>query len=345
MVTTQTRPLLTAVVATPETGTAGTFIVMDLLSAVGNFWEMVHRETPQPPLFLPRLVTFDGEPYRDLHGVQITPHGSFEDFPKPDIVIIPELAIDPWKPLPNSFAAVADWLSSTYEDGAILASLCSGSVLLSETGLLEGQEATSHWAYCDAISTRHPGIKMRKERVLVPAGEGHRLITTGGFSSWHDLLLYLVGRIAGAEEARRLAKLFLLDWHADGQLPFAALTVGRKHDDPLVTAAQVWAANNYANANPVAAMAAESGLTERSFLRRFKKATGQSPLEYIQTMRIEEAKQALETTDDPFDAIAAEVGYSEPSAFRHLFRKLVGVTPSAYRRRHQRPEPRSTDQD
>lgn len=330
------RPLLTAVVTTPETGTAGTFIVMDLLAAVGNFWQTVHREAPGVPFFLPRLVTFDGEPYRDLHGVQITPHGSFEDFPSPDVVIVPELAIDPWKPLPNSFAAVADWLRSRYEAGAIIASLCSGSVLLSETGLLDGQEATSHWAYCDAIKSRHPGIKMRKERVLVMAGDGHRLITTGGFSSWHDLLLYLVGRIAGQEEARRLSKLFLLDWHLDGQLPFTGLTVGRNHEDRLVTAAQTWAADNYANPSPVSAMAAASGLTERSFLRRFKKATGQTPLEYVQTLRIEEAKQMLETTTRSFDEIAAEVGYSESSAFRHLFRKLVGLTPSAYRNKHRR---------
>jgi transcriptional regulator GlxA family with amidase domain len=324
------------VVATPETGTAGTFIVMDLLSAVGTFWHTVHREEPQMARFLPRLVTFDGEPYKDLHGVQITPHGSFESFPRPDIVIIPELAIDPWKPLPNTFAPVADWVRSAYEDGAIIASLCSGSVLLSETGLLEGEEMTSHWAYCDAIKTRHPGIKMRKERVLVMAGEGHRLISTGGFSSWHDLLLYLVGRLAGQEEARRLSKLFLLDWHLDGQLPFTALTVGRNHEDQLVTAAQVWAADNYSSPNPVSEMAAASELTERSFLRRFKKATGQTPIEYVQTLRIEEAKQMLETTDKSFDEIAVEVGYTEPSAFRHLFRKLVGMTASAYRTKHQR---------
>ena len=330
----QVKQLLTAVVTTPETGTAGTFIVMDLLASVGTFWAMLHREEPVAQRFVPKLVTFDGEPYRDLHGVQITPHRSFESFPRPDIVIIPELAIDPWKPLPNSFAPVAGWIRAQYEDGAIVASLCSGSVLLSETGLLDGEEATSHWAYCDMIQGRHPDIKMRRERMLVMAGEGHRIITTGGFSSWHDLLLYLVGRIAGPEEARRLAKLFLLDWHLDGQLPFTALTVGRNHDDQLVTAAQVWAADNYRNPNPVAAMAAQSGLTERSFLRRFKKATGQSPMEYVQTMRIEEAKQLLETTDQPLDDIAAEVGYGEPSAFRHLFRKLVGVTPSAYRRRY-----------
>lgn len=331
------KPVLTAIVVTPETGTAGTFIVMDLLAAVGQLWETLHGEAPQAPRFLPRLLTIDGEPYRDLHGVLITPHGALSDYPEPDLVIIPELAIDPHQPLPNSFAPVADWIRAAHGHGALVASLCSGSVLLSETGLLEGEDATSHWGYCDAISRRHPGIRMRRERVLVPAGEGHRLVTTGGFASWHDLLLYLVGRIAGLEEARRLAKLFLLDWHSEGQLPFAALTVGRLHQDRMVSAAQVWAADNYAHPNPVAAMAAESGLTERSFLRRFRAATGQSPLEYVQTLRIEEAKQLLETTADGLDEIAAEIGYGEPSAFRHIFRKLVGVTPSAYRRRYVRP--------
>jgi transcriptional regulator GlxA family with amidase domain len=331
------RPLMTAVLVTPETGSAGTFIVMDLLASVGQLWEVLHGETPQLPRFRPFLVSSDGLPYRDYHGVMIHPHGSIADYPQPDIVIIPELVLDPFKPVPESFAAVTGWIRAAHAGGAMVATMCSGSVLLSETGLLDGEDATSHWGFCDMIARRHPAIRIRKERMLVLAGEGHRLITTGGFSSWHDLLLYLVGRLAGQEEARRLAKMFLLDWHSDGQLPFAALTVGRRHNDTLVTAAQLWAADNYANLNPVAAMVAQSGLTERSFLRRFRRATGQSPLEYVQTLRIEEAKQLLETTDDAFDDIAEEVGYTEPSAFRHLFRKLVGVTPSAYRRRHLRP--------
>lgn len=329
------KPLLVTVVATPQTGTAGTFIIMDLLAAVGLLWETLHGEAPQLPHFLPRLVTADGQPYRDFHGVLITPHGSIADFPQPDIVMVPELAIGPFQAV-DGMAPLAEWIRGAYQGGAMVASLCSGSMLLSETGLLDGEEATSHWGYCDVIQARHPQIKMRKDRVLVLAGDGHRLITAGGFSSWHDLLLYLVGRVAGQEEARRLAKLFLLDWHTEGQLPFAALTVGRRHDDPLVTAAQLWAADNYDNPSPVAVMAAASGLTERSFLRRFRRATGQSPLDYIQTLRIEEAKQLLETTDMAFDDVAAEVGYNEPSAFRHLFRRLVGITPSVYRRRHQR---------
>jgi transcriptional regulator GlxA family with amidase domain len=332
------RPLTVAVVTTPHTGSAGAFIIMDLLGSVGTFWPVLAGDAMGPSHFLPRLLSVDGAPYRDIHGVTITPNGALADYPAPDIVIVPELAAGPWQTLTHSpdvtYDALYDWIRSAYANGAIVASLCSGSVLLSETGLLDGEDATSHWGYCDAIARRHPTIRVRKERVLVPAGDGHRLITTGGFSSWHDLLLYLVGRLAGAEEARRLAKLFLLDWHPDGQLPFTALTVSRRHGDPLVTIAQAWVADNYANPNPVAEMAARSGLTERSFLRRFRAATGQSPLEYVQTLRIEEAKQLIETTDMSLDDIAIEVGYTEPSAFRRLFGKLVGLSPSVYRRRY-----------
>ncbi|MBB2972963.1 helix-turn-helix domain-containing protein [Mesorhizobium sp. RMAD-H1] len=332
------EPLFTAVLATPHVG-AGAFIIMDALASVGSLWEYLHGEEPGRRYFLPRLLSVDGEPYSDLHGLVIQPHGALGDYPEPDIIIIPEMLLDPWRPLPNSYAPIIDWICSAYQRGALVASLCSGSMLLAETGLLDGEEATSHWAFCDAIARRHPDIRFRKERILVHAGEGHRLITAGGFSSWHDLLLYLIGRVAGPEEARRTAKLFLLSWHDEGQLPFAALTVGRRHEDNAVAAAQLWVADNYANPNPVAAMAARSGLTERNFLRRFKRATGQSPMEYVRTLRIEEAKQLLETTAMPVDDIAIEVGYVEPSAFRHVFRKLVGVTPSAYRRRHLWPAP------
>ena len=108
---------------------------------------------------------------------------------------------------------------------------------------------------------------------------------------------------------------------------------GRQHDDALVAEAQVWAADNYALATPVAAMAARCGLTERSLLRRFRKATGQTPVDYIQTLRIEEAKQMLETTDAPIEEIAAEVGYSETSSFRNAFKRRVGMAASAYRRK------------
>lgn len=178
-------------------------------------------------------------------------------------------------------------------------------------------------------------VTVRRERILVPAGHGHRIITAGGASSWNDLLLYLIARLAGSEEALRIAKLYLLQSHAEGQLPYAALTPGRQHADHVIAECQRWIADHYARENPVAAMATWAGMSERSFHRRFRQATGQTPIAYVQALRIEEAKHLLETTDLGVDAIGAEVGYVEPASFRRLFRRAVGVPPAAYRRRFQ----------
>lgn len=332
-----TRPLKTAIVAIPEASAVGLFSILDVLASVGRDWQMLHGEAPTHAPFAPRLLSLDGLPYTGLNDVEIRPHGMLSDMPHPDIVVIPDLHLDPSKPFPDSYAEIAEWVRSAYGDGALVASVCSGALLLAETGLLNGQEATTHWSYCNVLAQRHPDIQVRPERVLVPAGAGHRLITAGGASSWHDLVLYLIGRVAGVEEARRIAKLYLLQWHAEGQLPYVALTAGRNPDDKVVADSQVWLADNYSTANPVAGMVARSGLGERTFLRRFRAATGMSPREYLQNLRIEEAKFLLETTRSTLDAISADVGYAEPSSFRHAFRKRVGISASAYRRRFMAP--------
>ena len=130
-----------------------------------------------------------------------------------------------------------------------------------------------------------------------------------------------------------MAKVYLLQPHTEGQLHYASLVAGRQHDDAIVAQAQVWAVDNYASSAPVAAMADHCGLTERSLLRRFKRATGQTPADYIQTLRIEEAKQVLETSTSPIDKVAEDVGYTETSSFRNAFRKRVGMSASAYRKK------------
>jgi transcriptional regulator GlxA family with amidase domain len=176
-------------------------------------------------------------------------------------------------------------------------------------------------------------VRLRAERILCPAGPGHRLVTGGGASSWTDLALYLIARFSGADEARRIARNFLIGDHGDGQLPFAVMARPRQHEDAAIAAAQLWIADNYATANPVRHMAERAGLAERTFTRRFRKATGYGAVEYVQALRIEEAKQMLETTGDTTDAVAAAVGYADPVFFRRLFRRLVGVTPARYRQR------------
>jgi transcriptional regulator GlxA family with amidase domain len=206
-------------------------------------------------------------------------------------------------------------------------------VVFAEAGLLDGTEATCHWASVEQMRRLYPGVRLRPERVLVPSGADHRVLTAGGSASWTDLALYIVARFCGEEEARRTAKLFLFGDRSDGQLPFAARVRPPQHEDAAVAAAQVWIADNYGQANPVAGMTRISGLSDRTFKRRFQAATGYAPLDYVQSLRIEEAKQMLEASDAPIDAIAAEVGYGEPAAFRPVFKRATGIAPLQYRQR------------
>ncbi|HEY9038764.1 MAG TPA: helix-turn-helix domain-containing protein [Roseovarius sp.] len=323
----------TAVIGSRIAGTSVLFSILDVLASVGRDWEMLHGLPTAEPIFHVSLRTLDGAPYWDINGRKITPDAALNERPVPDLIIVPDLLFDPNRGLPEDFAPVAEWIGEAYARGAIVTSVCSGAVLLGAAGLLDGKEATTHWGYADMLGRTYPDVKVCRERILVPAGDGHRVITAGGTSAWADLMLYLIGRFAGADEARRIAKIYLIDPHSDGQLSYASLTAGRQHDDHLVADAQIWAAQNYDTPSPVAAMAARSGLTERGFHRRFRKATGQAPASYVQTLRVEEAKQLLETTAVPIDDIAAEVGYSEPSSFRSAFRKRVGLSASAYRKK------------
>lgn len=323
----------TAVVTLPCAGTSTAFCILDALASVGRDWEMLHGTQPKQPVFDAAMLSIDGKAYSDVNGRKITPDGILRDFGQPDLIIIPDLHLDPNSALPDEFAQLIPWLVEAQANGALISSVCSGALLLAAAGLLDGLDATSHWGFCDVIAQRFPEIKVRRERILVPAGDGHRIITAGGASAWGDLVLYLVGRIAGQEEARHIAKVYLLQPHSEGQLHYASLMAGAQHEDGLVADAQVWAVDNYALPAPVAAMADRVGLTERSLLRRFRKATGQSPVDYIQTLRIEEAKQMLETTDMPIEDIAAEVGYTETSSFRNAFRRYVGIPASTYRKK------------
>jgi transcriptional regulator GlxA family with amidase domain len=215
----------------------------------------------------------------------------------------------------------------------MLASACAGAVLLGEAGLLTDCDATIHWGYVASITNNYPGVKVKPERSLVLSGEAQRIIMAGGGTSWQDLALYLIARFVGIREAIEVARVYMLQWHDQGQQPYASLMGFHKTGDALINKCQDWAALNYQSHSPVAAMMALCGLPERSFIRRFTQATGLTPLDYIHGLRLEEAKQMLETSDLPVEAIANEVGYEDASFFGRLFRRKVGLTPAKYRLR------------
>jgi transcriptional regulator GlxA family with amidase domain len=230
-----------------------------------------------------------------------------------------------------------DWIRRMHAKGAQMFGTCGGALVLAEAGLLEGQEATTHWVYEPVFRKFFPNVRLQMERVLVQNGPGHNLVCGGGASSWQDLALLLVARYGGTEEAIRMSKLFLYQWHRDGQLPFASMVQNVDHGDGVILKCQEWVALHYQRQDIIAGLVGKSGLPKRSFDRRFRAATGYSPLAYVQTLRIEEAKQILETSNTAVEQVGREVGYEDAASFRRLFRRLTGMGPSDYRRKFQPP--------
>lgn len=328
----QRKPRI-ALLVIPEVAASTLYGMFDVLASAGRDWASLVEGNEGESVLDPRVVSLRGAGSMTLaNGVQIMPEEN--DGTLPDVVCVPEVAVAPGAALTESHRAEIAWLRRCYEAGAIVATACSGAMLLAETGLLEGAEATTHWAYCDALAC-YPGVQVFPNRALVVSGEGGRLIMAGGGTSWEDLALYLVARLVSVEEAMHIAKLFLIDWHDVGQLPYAALARNRQVDDAVIARCQGWIASHYEEPSPVAAMIQLSELSERTFSRRFKQATGMAPIEYVHTLRLEEAKQQLESGDESVEAVAQEVGYEDAAFFGRLFRRKVGVTPTQYRKRFQ----------
>jgi transcriptional regulator GlxA family with amidase domain len=226
------------------------------------------------------------------------------------------------------------WLRRLHGNGSLIAAVCSGTVLLAEAGLLDDRQCSSHWAYRDLFRREYPRAIFRANTILDLSSERDRVITAGGVTSWQDLALYVIARCCGKAEALKIAKVFLLSGHEDGQLPFAAMNRRLQTSDAVIGQCQAWIARNYSIANPVSAMTARSGLKPRTFARRFRAATGYQPIDYVHVLRMEEAKQIIESGVESVDQVGFRVGYEDPAFFRRLFKRVAGLTPAAYRRKY-----------
>jgi transcriptional regulator GlxA family with amidase domain len=326
-------PVTVAILALPETTASVTYGMYDLFMSTGRDWGIIVDGKPGPTLMRPLIVSTHAGEFEAANGIRIAPQAITDTNWVPGIVCVPELAIPPGEPIDGRFVAEIAWLKYCYAGGATLATACSGAMLLAEGGLLDGHEATTHWAYCDELKRRCPSVRVLTRRALVVSGDGQRLVMAGGGASWLDLILYLIARSVGIDVAMQVARLNLIDWHTIGQQPFARLARSRQVEDAVIAQCQTWIAEHYSEPAPVQAMARVSGLPERSFKRRFEQATGMSPLEYVHTLRIEEAKQMLESGDLPIESIANEIGYEDAGFFSRLFRRKVDLAPAQYRKR------------
>ena len=322
-----------AILALTHSSASVVYGLYDLFMSAGRDWGMIVDGRPGRQLLNAVIVGRNREAVIGANEVRIATHASIHDHPAPEVVCVAELNVPPNDYDGGEFREESDWLRTCFDNGSTIATACSAAVLLADTGLLKGQEATTHWAYCDLLRDRYDGIKVCEQRALVVSGEGQRLVMAGGGTSWLDLALYLIARFANVNAAMEVARINLIDWHSVGQQPFARLARTRQVDDAVIGRCQEWIALHYHEPAPVAAMVRLSGLAERSFKRRFEQSTGLSPLEYVHTLRLEEAKQMLESTEQSIETIAGEVGYEDAGFFSRLFKRKVNMTPANYRKR------------
>jgi transcriptional regulator GlxA family with amidase domain len=319
--------------ALPDSTPAALYGLYEILSSVGLVWQALTGEPADCEPLRVRILSERAEPFTCAGGVPIAPHAALADVDRLDLVIVADLAVATADDPRGRWPAAAHWLRRQHQTGATICSVCTGAILLADAGLLDGLEATTHWSVTDLFRAYFPSVLLHPARIVLATGPEQRIVTSGGAASWEDLALYLIARCRGEAEAIRAAKTFVLGDRSEGQLLYAAMAKPRRHEDAVIADAQAWIADHYAGDSPIARMVERSGLGERTFKRRFKAATGYAPMDYVHRLRIEEAKQLLESTGTATDEVARQVGYRDPTFFRRLFKRSTGVTSARYRQR------------
>jgi transcriptional regulator GlxA family with amidase domain len=249
----------------------------------------------------------------------------------PNVLLIPGNTVAPAKNLSDS--PLVPWLREKHGQGAIIAAVCGGVFLLARTGLLSGRQATTHWALADQFASQFPDVHAQTESMVIDYGD---VLTGGGVLAWADVGLRLVERFLGPTIMLETARYMNVDPPGREQRFYSGFEPRTKHGDEAILKVQQWLASERASALSVADAACRAGLEPRTFLRRFVQATGMRPGEYQQHLRISRARELLEFSRKSVDSIALDVGYEDVGGFRRVFHKIVGLTPSDYRRRFSR---------
>lgn len=245
----------------------------------------------------------------------------------PSICILPP-ALD--GPRDDVDPVMTRWLQDQHAGGAVLTSICSGAFVLGSTGLLDKRTVTTHWTYEDCFRSRFPRTMIDTDRIVIDDGD---IITAGGVMAWTDLCLTIIARFLGEAVMMDVARGFLIDPPGREQSYYSGFNPHTGHKDDAILKAQEFIHASDGKIVDVATLAAHAGLEDRTFLRRFQKATGHTTTEYWQRLRISNAKAKLRGSALAIDHIGWDVGYTDPSAFRKVFNRIVGLSPSDYRRR------------
>ena len=312
-------------------GVAGS---IDVFTAANAVWfERNAGVRTKAPLLQWRVESLDGRPVQTASGQLVTVDGPINARAAADAIIVtgPFIAnIEHFFENPDRLEPLFAALRRQHERGALLASYCTGSFILAEAGLLDGGVATTHWAKAKAFAKRYPEVDLRVSEILT---EQNHILCSGAVTTSLNLALRLVEKFAGPAVAGATGKMMLIDTNRVSQASYASLPDAPGHSDVLVARAQRWMEKSLSEGFSLAELARHLAVSERTLNRRFKLATGEAPLHYLQSLRVDVAKRLLETKGLNVDAVSARVGYGDLSTFRRLFRRETGLSPRDYQRR------------
>lgn len=270
--------------------------------------------------FAARLVEASGATAHRTEICDTPKDGAVVVILPPALSLAPPILPDGWK----------GKLVKLHQAGTVLASVCSGAFLLAETGLVDGRQVTTHWRHAATFRERFPRVVTDIDRLLVDLGD---IVTAGGVMAWTDLTLHIIERLWGRKLMLDVAKMFVVDPPEREQSHYASFLPNFKHADASILKVQHMLQENISAAYTLSALAEAATMSERSFLRRFKKATGLSPVAYIQGLRVEAARSRLELSKVSFERLSWDLGYNDPATFRSVFKRITGLSPSDYRRK------------
>jgi transcriptional regulator GlxA family with amidase domain len=286
----------------------------------------------KPPLFNIQLVGLQKDTTIKKGLFKICPDVLIREVAHTDLIIIPSVHGD-LKKILSANQDMLSWIVTHYKEGASVASLCIGAFLLAQTGLLKDRNCTIHWEFANEFRRMFPNVNLVENKIITDEKD---IYTSGGAYSSLNLILYLIEKYAGREMAVTCSKGFEIDIHRNSQSPFMIFSGQRDHEDEDIIKVQNFIEANIHAKIPVGELADRSSLGRRNLERRFKKATGNTVMEYIQRVKMEAVKKALESSRLNVNEAMNKVGYTDAKAFRIIFKKVTGLSPLQYRSRYNR---------
>ena len=248
-----------------------------------------------------------------------------------DLVIIPAMRSTKMDEVIQKERALVDWLKQQHNKGADLASICIGAFLFAETGLLHGKKVTTNLRFAGLFRQRYPEVEVQDDKIIVDQGN---ICTCGGAFIFTTFMIYLIEKYFGHEQAVTVSKFLMINTHEQAQHTFSIFQLQRDHSDERIRKAQLFIEKNYEQTISIEKLAGTYNMSIRNFIRRFEAATGNTPLEYLQRVRIEAAKKLLENSNDSMEQIAIQCGYDDIGFFRKVFKRHVAINPKEYQKKY-----------